>query len=363
MPEIQKIEQDATLMFAEYLENGNYMPNPRIVRMIHEKTFPFNENRFFSYNPAFLGADEFNRCTRIYIERAEGQSPMHAMMLMQELLQLEAPHREELTEIAIDLVREMYNVPETINLRAFLENSDEEAGDGDFDDSDVEEEMISDERKEELKVEIEKRRILNSIVHGAAIHQWTSAYYIAADKLNDINPELLGKYNRLSALVNYWNWQMIQADAMQMGGRPVVQGHNKVDIEKKDIKASAMNFPVLIHELSKGVVDYLASIGIPQLPPYELEYVYAEADKYSHEQWHYFFGPTLWRALLSTADVTSHDLAPFINYIAQLDYTDLSNLCIDICHHPEELGKKQIEAIKNAIEKRNSEEPESKLED
>ena len=357
MPEeIQKVEQEATLMFAEYLENVNYVPNARIARMIDEKTFPFAENRFFSYNPAFLAADEFNRCARIYAERANGQNPMHAMQLMQELMTLEAPHREELTDIAIEIVREMYNVPESINLRAFLENSDEEAGD-DFDDSDVEKDMISDERKEELKPEIEKRRILNSIVHGAAIHQWTSAYYIAADKLNDINPELVEKYNRLSALVNYWNWQMVQSDAMAMGGRPVLQGYNKVDIEKKDIKASAMNFPVLIHELSKGVLDYLVSIGIPQLPPYELEYVYAEADKYSHEQWHYFFGPTLWRALLNTADVTSHDLPPFINYIAQLDYIDLSNLCIDICHHPEELGKKQMEAIKKSIAK-TEEEPE-----
>jgi hypothetical protein len=273
---------------------------------------------------------------------------------MQELMVLEAPHREELTEIAIELVREMYNVPDKINLRAFLENSDEEEGD-EFGDSDAEQEIISDERKEELKVEIEKRRILNSIVHGAAIHQWTSAYYIAADKLNDINPELIEKYNRLSALVNFFNWQIVQSDMMAMGGRPVVQGYNKVDIENKDIKASAMNFPVLIHELSKGVVDYLISIGIPQLPPYELEYVYAEADKYSHEQWHYFFGPTLWRALLDNADVTSHDLPPIIRYISQLDYTDLSNLCIDICHHSEELGKKQMQSIQKAIDKKDEE--------
>lgn len=349
--EIQKIEPEVTLRFAEYVENGNQMPNARIVRMIDEKTFPFAENRFFSYNPAFLASDEFNRCAQIYNERAAGQGPMQAMQLMQELMVLEAPHREELTEIAIDIVREMYNVPNTVNLRAFLENSDEQDGD-DFDDNDVEQEIISDERKEELKSEIEKRRILNSIVHGAAIHQWTSAYYIAADKLNDINPEFIEKYNRLSALVNFFNWQIVQSDMMAMGGRPVLQGHNKVDIEKKDIKASAMNFPVLIHELSKGVVDYLASIGIPQLPPHELDYVYAEADKYSHEQWHYFFGPTLWRALLNNADVTSHNLPPVINYVAQLDYVDLSNLCIDICHHPEELGKKQMQSIQKTIGKK-----------
>ncbi|HWY36846.1 MAG TPA: hypothetical protein VNX68_19530, partial [Nitrosopumilaceae archaeon] len=79
---------------------------------------------------------------------------------------------------------------------------------------------------------------------------------------------------------------------------------------------------------------------------------------YSHEQWHYFFGPTLWRAMLSTADVTSHDLPPIIRYLSQMDYVDLSNLCIDICHHPEELGKKQMEAIRKTIDKKE-EAPES----
>jgi hypothetical protein len=349
MPEEIKITRPevANQRFAEHLENGNMMPSQKIIRMIDGKTFPFSENHFFTYNPAALAADEFNRCARIYTERGMGQGPMQAMQLMQDLITLEAPHRTELTEIAIELVREMYNVPDTLNLRAFLENSDEEAGDDFADDNDVEVELISEARKEELKPEIEKRRILNSIVHGAAIHQWTSAYYIVADKLNDINPELLEKYNRLSAIVNYFNWQIVQADMMAMGGRPTLQGYNEVDIEEKDVKASAMNFPVLIHELSKGVVDYLVSIGIPALAPYELEYVYAEADKYSHEQWHYFFGPTLWRAMLNTADVTSHDLPPIISKMAQMDYTDLSNFCIDICHHPEELGKEQMLAIKN----------------
>ncbi len=352
--EIEKLEPEVALRFAEYLEQGNYLPNSRIVQMIDNKTFPFGENRFFSYNPAYLAAQEFNRCVRLYNERTPNQTIMNAMQLMQEVMILEAPHREELVEIAIDIVRDMYNVPDKINLRAFLENTnDSEDGGDDFDDSDVEQEMISDERKEELKIEIEKRRILNSIVHGAAIYQWTSAYYIAADKLNDLDPELLQKYNSLSALVNFFNWQIVQSDMLAMGGRPVVQGYNKVDVEKKDIKASAMNFPVLIHELSKGVIDYLISAGIPQLPPYELEYVYAEADKYSHEQWHYFFGPTLWKSLLDNADVTSHDLPPIIRYISQLDYVDLSNLCIDICHHSDELGKKQMESIKKTIDKNN----------
>ena len=347
MPEIKTNTTElveAKAPFIEFLENPEVRPNAILVRKIDEMTFPFADNTFFKYRPAQLAAEEFNRCATMYRERANGQGPMDAMRLMQNLILLESTHRRELVELAINIVREMYNVPKELNLRAFIEDPNQEE-DGDcFDDQKAE--PLSDEKKLELQPHIEKRRILNDIVHGAAIAQWTSAYYIGMDKLKDINPDLIEKYDRLSALVNFFNWQIVQADMMQMGGAPMVQGYNKVDVEKKEVKATAMNFPVLIHELSKGVLDYLTQVGIPNLPAKELEYVYAEADKYSHEQWHYFFGPSLWRAMLNTAGVQSQMLPPIVSHMAQMDYLDLSNLCIDICFHPEELGKKAMDSIK-----------------
>jgi hypothetical protein len=334
----------ANEMFQDLVIHRQYMPNRNIVRKINDKTFPFNENKFFAYYPAKLASNEFNRCVEIYMERGENGHMMDTMRLMGELIEEETPHREELENLAIDLVREMYNVPDDFDLKAILKKPEnEEDGDG-FEDQ--EKANISDKRKKELKPEVEKRRILNSIVHGAAIHQWTSAYYIVADKLNDINPDLLQKYNKLSALVNFWNWSIDQQEMFGMGAAPVVQGFNKVDVEKKEIKAHAMNFPVLIHELSKGVIDFLITKGLPELPPDELQYVYDEADKYSHEQWHYCFGPTLWRALLDTSDASSHDLPPIISEMSQMKYDDLANFCIDICFHPEEIGKKEMEKLK-----------------
>lgn len=325
-------------------------PAASILRAIDEKTFPFADNTFYAYYPAALAADEFNRCAQLYADRAAGKGEMQAMMLIQEFMLIERPHIADLTELGIEIVREMYNVPNHLNLRAFLENSHEEQGEAFTDgDQEVEMELVSDDRKRELIPHIQQRRILNSLVHGAAIHQWTSAFHIAADKLNDINPDLLPKYNEYSAIVNYCNWHTDHGAMMQQGGQPILQGYNKVDIGNQDIKASAMNFPVLIHELSKGVLDYLISVGIPNVAPPELEYIYAEADKYSHEQWHYFFGPTLWRSLLNCADVTTHEMAPIINHLAKMEYNDLANLCIDMVFYPDELGKQQLTVIKQKI--------------
>jgi hypothetical protein len=343
MPDEIEVQQRQR-RFEDYMAFANQAPHPQIVRLINENAFPFGRNTFFSYDAPKLSANEFNRCAELFIERGENGTAMTAMQLMGEITRMEEPHKEALQNLAISVVKEMYNVPDSLDLKAMLEmpNMEEDCAECEP----PEENMISDERKEQLQQHIEKRRILNDIVHGAAVHQWTSAYYIANERLLEMNEELCPKYNKLSALVNYWNWKFYYGDAVP----PVLQGVNKCSVKNKTIEAKAMNFPVLIHELSKGVLDYLVSVGIPDLPPHELKYIYSEADKYSHEQWHYFFGPTLWRAMLDTADVRSQELPPILSAMAKMDYVDLSNFCIDITFHPEETGKKQMEVLKKSSE-------------
>ena len=333
---------ETKLPFAEYLENPNDLPNGAIVEKLDNNETPFKDNVLFSYNPSKMTSTEYVRCVDLYNDRGNNETAMHAMGIMENLFTLEEPHIEELQDLAINLVTDMYNVPDDFDLRAFItKNPDEESECCDSPD----ELRISDERKLELQPEIEKRRILNSIVHGAAVYQWTSAYYLVAEQLDAMNPELLPSYNKLSALVNYWNWKFY-AEGM---APPVCQGKNQINIEEKKIEGKALNFPVLIHEMSKGVIDFIVSKGIPgidKVTPDELRYIYQEADRYADEQWHYFFGPTLWSSLLSVADVTSHDLPPIISKMSEMEYDELSNFCIDVVFHPEELGKKQMDIVK-----------------
>jgi hypothetical protein len=347
------LQDEEKRSFEEYLDNENMLPHNDIVRKINEDQTPFSENLFFAYNTPKLGAEEFNRCVDLLMRRnneREG-NPMQTMGLMQELMGDEAPYKDELEELAINLVREMYNVTDSVDLKGMIElrNPEEEcdncaAGGEEFE--------IDEERKRELQPEIEKRRILNSVVHGCAVHQWTTAYYLVQEELNNLSPDLLNKYNRLSALVNYWNWKIYFEPMFEMGQMPVLQGINNVNIENKEVSASGMNFPVLIHELSKGVMDYLVSVGIPkevaqkEVTEDELRYIYSEADKYAHEQWHYFFGPTLWRALLDTAEVESQGLPPIISKISKMNYQELASFCVDIIFNPTTSGKEKMEKIK-----------------
>jgi hypothetical protein len=331
--------------FKDLVENKSHSISPDLENAIDNKSFPFKDNIFFSYNPAKLAAEEFNRCAALYDSRTPNGTAMDAMQMMAMIMSAEQEHKEDLESLAIELVREMYNVPESLDLKAMLKmsNTQEECAEQEDEDE------ISEERKAELLPEIEKRRILNSIVHGVAVYQWTSAYYIVSEKLNDIDPELISKYNKVSALVNYWNWKYYFEPMINAGQMPVLQGINKVKVKEREIEASAINFPVLIHELSKGVVDYLITIGLPDLPESELRYIYNEADKYSHEQYHYCFGPTLWRSMLETADVGSEELPPIISEMAKMTYEELSDFCIDLCFFKETRGKKAMSFLKKVL--------------
>jgi len=337
--------------FRELTESLNVLPPDVIVNKINNNEHPFSDNSYFSQNPSVLSSDEFIRCVELYNRRCpEGGSVMDAMMLMQEIMVMEDSDKEELSEIAINLVREMYDVPDTIDLKGMLEQKKSEEIES-CDDNDDDDDEISDERKEELQEYVEKRRILNSIVHGCAIHQWTSAYYIVSEELNDINPELIEKYNKTAALVNYWNWMYYFEPMFAQGQVPMLQGINKVNVKEKKIEAYGINFPVLIHELSKGVIDYITTAGVPSeknngVTPEELKYIYKTADNYAHEQWHYFFGPTLWRAMLNAANVESNELIPIIRKMSEMNYEELSQFCTNIVFYPDEIGIEEMQKLK-----------------
>jgi hypothetical protein len=336
-------------LFEDYLgENVNTLPDKKIVSLINENLHPFNRNEFFSKDAPLISSKEFLRCYNLHNRRCENKpsNPMEILKLMQVISTKEHPIKEELQNLAINLVRDMYNVPDEIDLKAMLELDN--VVDGDCD-SDVY--NISDERKEELQEFIEKRRILNSLVHGCAVYQWTDAYYIVQDELNELDETLIEDYNNVSAMVNYWNWLFYFGDMFDMGHMPMTQGINIPDVENKEIKASAINFPVLIHELSKGVIDYITQAGIPNfiedgVSTEEVSYILEEADKYSHEQWHYFFGPTLWKSLIEASDVGAEGLIPIIRKMSELKYDDLKDFCIDIVFYADTLGKKSVNKLK-----------------
>jgi hypothetical protein len=188
--------------------------------------------------------------------------------------------------------------------------------------------------------EIQKRIILNGLVHGAAMHIWKSAHYIIKDQIDELDPMLMVLYDQYTTSIGWLIWQMSpdNAQAAIDGGNAMTQGFNKLEFEEHgepecSVHCHAVNFPVLLHEVTKGAMDYLICRGIPSnYSEDELRYYYAIADSYANEFWHYLMSPTVWTKLVEAAGVDTQELPMVIARLTQLSYhelTDVLRACID----------------------------------
>lgn len=387
--------------FSELVRDFRLKPDQSITTQIDFDTHPFRGNKFFSFSPNKLAADEFARCFELmqnrmpeYLNEVRSQRDIMNLMAVymtvtNQITLIEGEHKESLEDLAVALITDLYNVPDNVDLRAFLTpvnqmpiNSAEGGGGGDGDDDDeAEEEDLSPERKEYIQKEIQKRIILNTLVHGSSVHIWKSSYHIARNQLNIMDERLVGLYDKYSALVSFLMWQFSVQQMQQMidNNAAIVQGVNHVEFaannqaeepaeeEENDeednylgedgeddegeveidatLTGYAINFPVLLHELSKAVVDYLITNGIPQdLTKKEYSYYYSMADRYRDEIWHYFFGPTLWVNLLETVDKTPDELPYVISKMAELDYDQLAELC-NLIIYDKERARRRMEIL------------------
>lgn len=360
--------------FNDHITHVEHKPYPGIVAALDAKRTPFRKNMFFAYNPAFLAAMEWNRCVDFYLEKTPNGTMMDLFNVMQTITEDESNHKTELKNLAEEIIREMYNIPDNIILDSEISKpSGQDLGNEELDDEEEPEEL-TEEQKFKLEPIIQKRILLNSLIHGAGVHQWVSSFYIGYEKLNEINPNLIEHYNSYASLINYHNWQhpmaLLSEDMFNMMFNigqnrqrnnnnnnqeeelepGLTQGYNKVDLQNQTIHAVGINFPVLLHELSKGALEYLFSRAIPEdLTEEELNYLYSEDDKYSHEYWHYYMGPTMWRALIEAADLETQDLPKFLAILSTMEYEELSDLLFSIVYDINDKGKQLIIKIKNQI--------------
>jgi len=221
----------------------------------------------------------------------------------------------------------------------------------DTEEEEQEEPQLSPDRKKYIDECIQHRICMNALTNGSSIHIWKSICHLLKNRLDKIDPQLFDLYETYVAIVSFQLWQIninqaleFIADGQESGLNGfITQGMS--ELKKKDggvaIESKGVNTPVLLHELNKGVFEYLSLQGLPQdLSADELSYVYRHADKYQDELFHYLLSPTLWNNLLDAANVYSEDLPKMISKIAKLNYNQLSNLLINVTVFPVNVHEK-----------------------
>ena len=167
-------------------------------------------------------------------------------------------------------------------------------------------EMPSEEEVEELMGDMEnfnleraKRRFINSLIQGAAF-KGGHMFNLVRDEINEINPQLMNLYAVTQALMEHAYWIFPDMEGMAgSGGGQMGQSEFDPDTDPPTVKARAVTFPLLVHELVKGVYEVFGTHGLPD-DPRQAEMVLGAEDSLPAEIWDSRLGPVFWEKFLAT---------------------------------------------------------------
>lgn len=102
-----------------------------------------------------------------------------------------------------------------------------------------------------------KREFANMMMAGNAVHKMY-LFHMVERELNNLNRQLVMRYGVLAAAGNLGYYIFPDMD-ITPGGQPMAAGVEKINREQKIIYARGINFIVLVHEIVKGIMEYLSA--------------------------------------------------------------------------------------------------------
>lgn len=194
------------------------------------------------------------------------QTLMRSQRVLNEIIEAEGEYRDELAMVAAQMVTDAYPIIDYANIKIEAEITDmsnldikmpppsEDPGSPDFGEDDP----------EKLKA---KRRIINGITQGASI-RGAFGFMLFKEYLDQINPELVSKYGEILKLV-FGIYDDPNAIAMMLSmlaqGQKMQGGESEMEYDEENeqfvIKAKAICFPMLVHEIVKGLYEIVGTEG------------------------------------------------------------------------------------------------------
>ena len=256
-------------------------------------------------------------------QQTQGMVYQEMMRKLPNIMRIEASHRDELEQLAIDAALEESEVPvdwykieaylnrepiDTSNFRMKPEDEEEEEEDEEKDEMEIPSFDIEDLTKDEIfELEKHKRNIINAIIQGAA----KKGHYIFQKpdikaRLDEIDPSLYGDYLGIMAINDFLYFSMEQMiEMMSQTGQGIA---GKVELDNNDeegeegeegeetpdtvIKAFGLIFPILCHEIIKGLEEAKGRHGLPKDPELAQK-VMGQTDVLSNEPMQLRIGPEI----------------------------------------------------------------------
>ena len=189
------------------------------------------------------------------------QALVKSKAVLDEIIQAEDGYRDELEMVAAQMVTDAYPIIDYANIKidakiVGLDNLDIQPGEGEV--------SIDNTPAEAEKA---KRRIINGITQGASI-RGAFGFMLFKEYLNEINPALIDKYNEILKLA-FGIYDDENAIAMMLAalaqGQKMQGGESEMEYDEENdqfvIKAKAICFPMLVHEIVKGLYEIVGTKG------------------------------------------------------------------------------------------------------
>ena len=205
----------------------------------------------------------------------------------------------------------------------------------------------------DLSLDVSKRRFINGLIQGAGINS-LSMFHLVKDELMKMNPDLIGMYGLLTSFIELGYWITSPSlSGLALSNAPGA-GKVKLDLskEKPIIVSFAINFPVLVQELVKGVMELISSHGLPEDEELRNQ-VLEKADTLEDESWDIRFGPEIWKKLLSHLNITELNgraLSILYYSLIQMNSADFSDFVNQILSNKREGINKWNEMYQQALQ-------------
>lgn len=291
------------------------------------------------------------------VDTIDNQNLVSQMMpLVYETMATEAKHKKALEELAVRVIREEYEMNEDvvdiiaeltpkITLEGLKKNPKPMPVEG--------MEFENHSEIENANAEVYKRRFLNAMTQGAA-KKCNHMFHMVDDELNELDPRLANKYSKMMSAADYIYYVIPKMEEGTAGGVVRVEFPSEKN-PKAVIHAQAMVFPVLIHEIVKGVMELLSAHGLPK-DKKMIEYVTNKADFLAAEPWDMRLGPALWGKFTESIDADDFGLKHHVySELAKLPAKEFHSQMKEILAGTKK-GKKIVQEIINHVKRELQEE-------
>jgi len=227
------------------------------------------------------------------------QTMVRSQAVLDEIIEAEEGYRDELEMVAAQMVTDAYPIIDYANIRIDAKIGNDFNLQNPPPQEDPTQPDFGEDDPEKLQA---KRRIINGITQGASI-RGAFGFILFKEYLDDINPALVEKYNEIIKLA-FGIYDDENAIAMLLAalaqGQTPHGGESEMEYDEETgqfvIKARAICFPMLVHEIVKGLYEIIGTEGFGA-DKEKNQAIVGAVDKLSNEPNDLRFGKFLYDAI------------------------------------------------------------------